>query len=165
MVTKTKPISKAKQKKQVAKQKPKSKPKSKPKPKSEPEPEAKKTTQQKIDEFVDTASKIGSVAGSANSVVSLLESTGLLEKIKKALQDKKREDETTSKITYDLLPANVIEPPPAVFPVAQPVVPISQPVMPVSQPVMPVAEKDEFFTPRSSVSENVYTSITQLKLL
>lgn len=156
MVTKTKP--------------PRQKKKTVVKPKAKPK--AKKTTRQKVDEFVDAAGKIGTVANSASSVISLLETTGLLDKIKKALQDKKRDDETYKQLVSDLdTPANAFEPfvftPVAqpTMPVAQPVVPVAQPTTPVAQPTMPVAqpttEKDEFFTPRSSASG----SITQLKLL
>lgn len=162
MVTKTKPAVKPKQKK-----KPVVKPKSKPK----------KTTRQKVDEFVDAASKIGTVAGSANTVISLLETTGLLEKIKQALIDKKRQDQTYMQLVDDLTPVNatqglqqpIVRPTIVPQPIAQPIVQPTIVPQPIVQSVMsqpPVQPKeDEFFTPRSSVSENIYPSITQLKLL
>lgn len=158
MVTKTKPVVKPKQKK---------------KPAVKPKPKTKKTTGQKVDEFVSAASKIGTVAGSANTVITLLEKTGLLEKIKQALVDKKRQDQTYTQLVDDLRPVNAIPglPQPVDQPVpdAQPTV-VSQPIVPivVPQPIVvtqQAVKEEEFFTPRSSVSENVYPSITQLKLL
>lgn len=161
MVTKTKPVVKPKQKK---------------KPAVKPKPKTKKTTGQKVDEFVSAASKIGTVAGSANTVITLLEKTGLLEKIKQALVDKKRQDQTYTQLVDDLRPVNAIPglPQPVDQPVpdAQPTV-VSQPIVPIvmsQPPVQPdvtqqAVKEEEFFTPRSSVSENVYPSITQLKLL